>query len=83
MSRVECRPDEEEAALRFRLAGVTVPSDRAAGPFANAARLLAMMHWLRSHRDGTHEPAGVFDPRMGLSGTGPATMDPDMATARP
>ena len=49
-----------ETELRFRLAGVIPPDERAPGTYANAQRLLATLHWLRQPRTVAAEPSNVF-----------------------
>ena len=50
----------EEIAARFRAAGVVPPDDRAQGTYANAGRLLEMLHWLRRPRGMADEPAHIM-----------------------
>lgn len=45
---------------RFRAAGVVPPDDRAEGTYANAQRLLSLMHWLRRPRGMADEPAHIM-----------------------
>lgn len=52
--------DSTEIEQRFRLAGVVLPADRAAGTYANAQRLLAALHWLRQPRTVAAEPSNTF-----------------------
>lgn len=58
MTPVPLPPDE--IAARFRMAGVVPPDERAAGTYANAQRLLAALHWLRTPRSMADEPAHIF-----------------------
>jgi len=50
----------EEIAARFRAAGVVPPDDRAQGAYANAGRLLEVLHWLRRPRTMADEPAHIM-----------------------
>lgn len=49
-----------ETELRFRLASLVPPDDRAPGAYANAQRLLAALHWLRQSRSVAAEPSNTF-----------------------
>ena len=49
-----------ETEVRFRLAGVVPPEERAPGAYVNAQRLLATLHWLRQPRTVAAEPSNVF-----------------------
>jgi hypothetical protein len=49
-----------ETELRFRLAGIVPPAERAPGTYANAQRLLATLHWLRQPRSVAAEPSNTF-----------------------
>lgn len=49
-----------EIAQRFEKAGVVVPADRAQGTYANAHRLLSVVHWLRQPRGVEAEPSNTF-----------------------
>lgn len=49
-----------ETAQRFAAAGVVPPADRAAGAYANAERLLSVLHWLRQPRTVAAEPSNTF-----------------------
>ena len=53
-------PDTIEIEQRFLNAGVVPPGDRAAGTYANAQRLLVMLHWLRQPRSVAAEPSNTF-----------------------
>ena len=52
--------DPTEIEQRFRNAGAVPPGDRAAGAYANAQRLLAMLHWLHQPRSVAAEPSNTF-----------------------
>lgn len=60
MTQTAPTPDTTEIELRFRYAGIVPPGDRAAGTYANAQRLLAMLHWLRQPRSVAAEPSNTF-----------------------
>ena len=52
--------DFSDIAQRFAAAGVIPPAERAAGTYANAQRLLSVLHWLRQPRTVAAEPANIF-----------------------
>lgn len=49
-----------DIAIRFRLAGIVPPADRAAEAFADAGIMLQLLHWLRGPRAAAAEPSNVF-----------------------
>ena len=53
-------PDLSDVVQRFSAAGIIPPAERAAGTYANAARLLGILHWLRQPRTVAAEPSNTF-----------------------
>lgn len=53
-------PDASDVAQRFCAAGIIPPAERAPGAYANAARLLGILHWLRQPRGVAAEPSNTF-----------------------
>lgn len=62
MTRSPLTPEIEEIELRFHQAGLVPPADRRQGTYANAERLLSMLHWLRPPRHASAEPSNIFSP---------------------
>ncbi len=54
--------EDDDVERRFHAAGVVVPTDRAAGTYAGARRLLSSLHWLRQPRLAAAEPSNIFLP---------------------
>jgi hypothetical protein len=52
--------DLDAIAARFRAQGIVPPDDRAHGTYANAARMLGNLHWLRRPRPLGAEPAHMM-----------------------
>ena len=51
---------DEEIETRFKLAGITLPSERKAQAMNAARTILKTLHWLRGPRTAAAEPSNVF-----------------------
>lgn len=53
---------EAEIMERFRLAGISLPAERAEAAIMSAQRYLNAQHWLRGPRTAAVEPSNIFSP---------------------
>jgi hypothetical protein len=58
----DAKPDSitDEIQTRFRLAGVVLSTDRAAGAVSEAKAGLETLHFLRGPRSAAAEPSNIF-----------------------